>query len=568
MAEGAVKKASDEKREVDIAYKNWYFYVQDAFACGASVNRSNDRTDNTTFQQVFFGPAVSCGTYVQSKCEQCQSKCEQCEEKKSFFTGVEDEFYNALRQGFESQINNNLRMDNPRVQLTNLKTRMEWIISDIFEDKFNEDFRSSNHIRLKQQVTDYRTTYKDKDIEKPNTYKRDKEKIYEQYIGHKEFYIYYLCGILDLMSRSGLENVFQISKKACDKLMDILSYIPSAEGMAGTLEITAYYLYCLILASINRDEFIRKNSESGHLSGLINKSDISIRLQRDDFISVTEYYPVNTVERLGALEKLADNDNIYALQELYFLYQNNTVLYNASGEKRLLLKKDPVKSAEIYSRLSGNDQADRLPLFRNEEKRKMRNSLLSMLEDYRRDYDSSDSDDRWDKTEFLKNMTTVLYKKFTQKDIPFNIELVLFLRRVLENNPDVTIEIDNKTKSAADIKDELNKYIEAFPLAGEFEPPGDKGIDFMEALIRLCESNFPEELLVAVCRSYANHDKLFTYSKTAINKTSYYSEAVYKYREKCRKSGESSDKNLIDKLKKLSDLWIKVYNIIDNALDE
>jgi len=446
------------------------------------------------------------------------------------------------------------------------------IISDTFKKEFDSDYSTReneysdsglNQIRVSDRVI-----YKYKDIDQAYTYTRDRKKIYDHYISHREFYLYYLESILIVMNKSGMERIDRISEKACDKLRDILSYIPSAEGKTDTLELTVYYLYCLILASTDREEFIRKNSESGHLSGLTNESDINIRLQRDDFISVTEYYPVNTVERLGALEKLADKNNIYALQELYFLYQNNTVLYNASGEKRLLLKKDPVKSTEIYSKLSVNAKANRLPLFRNEEFSTQKNSLLSMLEDYRCDYDSIGSDDSGDKTEFLKNMTTDLYKKFTQKEIPFNIELVLFLRRVLEKNPDVTIEIDNKSKSAADIMLELNKYIEAFPLAEEFEPPGDKGIDFMESLIRLCEIGFPEEMLVDICKRYNNYDKLSEYNYRVIDKKSYYEKSKIGYRTACKNSEEPFDRLYISQLNSVCNLWEKLQHVLDKALSE
>ena len=572
MAEDAVKKASDEEREVDIAYKNWYFYVQDAFACG-ELKRDNVRTDNTTFQQVFFGPAVSCGTYVQCKSEQLLGS-DSSESRNEFYQEKEvvNKFYQSLKDGINVLRNKTMKADTALVLLRNLRLEVIKIISDAFKTEFDNDYsaRKNEYIEcgLDKPKVDGAEIYGYKGIKETYTYKRDRKKIYAHYISHREFYLYYLESILIVMNKSGMERIDRISEKACDKLRDILSYIPSAEGKTDTLELTVYYLYCLILASTDREEFIRKNSESGHLSGLTNESDINIRLQRDDFISVTEYYPVNTVERLGALEKLADKDNIYALQELYFLYQNNTVLYNASGEKRLLLKKDPVKSAEIYSKLSVNAKANRLPLFRNEEFSTQKNSLLSMLEDYRCDYDSIDSDDSGDKTEFLKNMTTDLYKKFTQKEIPFNIELVLFLRRVLEKNPDVTIEIDNKSKSAADIMLKLNKYIEAFPLAEEFEPPGDKGIDFMESLIRLCEIGFPEEMLVDICKRYNNYDKLSEYNYRVIDKKSYYEKSKIGYRTACKNSGEPVDSLYISQLNSVCNLWEKLQHVLDKALSE
>ena len=536
-------------READLTREKWYYDVQDVFQCGEVRNRNDVRTDNTTFLQVFFGFAVSCGTYV---------LCKNIHEFVKETDNPENEFYENIKKDISIWRDKILKTETVQQLLDNLRLDVEKIISDTFKKEFDTDYttRQGEYRGLEKFTANGAEMYRYRGIVQTYTYQRDREKIYDHYYRHKDFYLYYLAGVLMLMNKSGLEDIDQIRKNICDTLKKKLSYIPIAEGMTDTLQITAYYLYCLTLVSIKREDFIKKSSESGHLAGLTDKGDINIRLQRDDYIAVTEYYPVNTVERLGALEKLSEMDNIYAMQELYFLYQHDTVMYNASGEKRLCLTRAPERAADIYDRLAGERSARNLPLFRKDRNNSTQiNSPLLRLEECRRRYDSGE------RGNFLKDMTEALKNIFHQKEVPFNIELVLFLKRVLDENED-------ELKNEGELKEELRRELDGFPLTVEFSLPDDDGIDLLDVLVRFYESKAPEDLLMQICRAYSDNERLRIYRRLASDKADRYFELYVNSRNPNGSSQERYDPELTEHFRYIWELWSGILQIMRRAAIE
>ncbi len=483
---------SADVNESNLCRDRWYTNAESVFmSC-------HPNTDNTPFLQIFFSPVLYAETF---------SQVLEREKNEKAKTEYEQDFYNRFERDFFDKTNHFSpeRMSGIRQKVIGILS--DYIEKDTFDIKYaldNEAYEIDDHFRLKK-------------FQYPPAY-RNGNLIYEHYERHKDFYIGYILHILQIMHRMNLENIKEMGNSIRNIFIAEISCLPDTDGRTEALSLTAYYLYCLILMSINERKFIKTMSKSGHLSGLTDKTDIEVVADRDDYISVIEYYPVNTVERTGALEFLAEKDNIYALQELYFLYQNDTILYNVLGKKRGILKKDPVKAERFFQRLSAKNKGLLMPLFRKDRNGIQKNFPLSVLEDHRSGYEAGRYTAEKPAEEQggnpLKAMMMDLYEIYCNKTIPFNVELIWFLKNVLDKHKEIQ-EIEAVRLAVSEV---LNSHEWIAEVMKQYD---ENNVDLLSVLFELDNVGFSENVWIAVCCEY-DLAQLEYYFREANKCVSYY----------------------------------------------
>lgn len=472
----------------------WYVELESVFRC------CTPGTANMPFLQIFFAPVL----YMRALAK-ARAVVEDYDRKKFY----ENQGYETFLAYFQEKITQNVRGDTPLAKLRG-------VVTNTLEEQIKlSDNRVRQQLEQRYRIEGHRIiAFHGVDAYRGNSRMR----IYYQYAkpGRLEsFFIPYISKVLEYMQETLLEDVDQIYQALQEKIYQRLSYRLNTYDEIDAMKNTAYMIYCFVLLSIDRTRFIHWRNEHAGMSRLIRENAAWARWDRDQYLSVIEYYPVNTIARVGALEALAEQGNLYALQDLYFLYQHDTFLYDIFGKEKTLLKSNPERSEECYRILCEREKNIQekgivlLPLFLRNQSRANRNFPLRELADNRKQYeeakastllqqseepeDPEDPDERDKKTdEPFRKIIEDLYAILEDKTIPFNVELVWFLNRVMEEHRTI--------KGLDDKRLAVSRILAEKPWIAELMRPYHKNhLDILCILLELDNYGLGEDVLKAVC---------------------------------------------------------------------
>ena len=525
-ADNTLSTPIDEKESIKKII--WYNQVISVFSSNPPL---------TTFLQIFFGSVICCDTYSGELVRKQGKKTKE---------EYEEDFYKSLQDAF------NFTPNTRQVKYSHIRDAVKESIFSVMR-KATADNSS---------VTDGGCN----DIQQGSTYNRNKVLIYNHYVTYHAFYKNYISTILKIVHDTEIEGIHQIKDKTIEAISGDYKFIPTPYDTE-IFSFTSYYLYNWILLSINSWNYKVTQNSDGRFSGLTVQGDINTIRERNDYVAVTEYYPVNTVERLGALEFLAEKDNIYALQELYFMYQNNTVLYNIFGVKRGLLLRDSERARSIFERLKKKNNELVLPMFRHDPSTVSKGTYYSELAFYRDEYakvnDSIDIPDE-ERKEKISDIIKGLGEIYGNKAIPFNIELVWFINQILTDHAELEDIFEIGKLSNKIGKTLLNyEFLQDLKLYDN-----DSKLDLLELLLDLCEKGFSEKLLESVCCEYGDTDKIEEYLEIAHDKINEFTSKDFHYKISQKKQKEPIDKTIVDRYSEQIRIWESIFNSLTSAYDK
>ena len=276
--------------------------------------------------------------------------------------------------------------------------------------------------------------------------------VFKEYRGHSDFYTRFLRYIFNSLSNSIKIkiDVNEKSRKISDEIFNLTNNQINRQADDPIENLSLYFQYFIHLkTNDNNDDILSSEIISKRLRDCNN-----LDIQQDllEYAVILEHYPVNTIERFGALEQAASQRNgrrnLYAVSELYFLYQYGTVLSNICGDKRYILKRNTEKANDLY-RLLLPESNGFLPVILNHdglsneiwEKQKGGLFTPKEIQFYREKYKKYGLEQKKVMIQSLVN----LYKH--PNGVPLNLDLMFFLEAIKAEqvNPDC-VKIVNEVK--------------------------------------------------------------------------------------------------------------------------
>ncbi len=520
MPNGTLNNTSDNTaQDNQPVFREWYSLIKKII-----FGEKNDENE-TTFLQVFFSPALYCNE-IQEVCtglRKTQTK-EQISQKfyASFSLGQLKEELQALRR------NATLNAVNQKIsnQLAGIIKSKNFEIYEEIENECDDKGR----LKKAKQTIYYKKNF-----------------IFNHYVKYSKFYIEFIAVILEALHKIGLvtetEKLINSIRNAITKKKE---YGLNTYSSDNEFKNAAYYVWNFVLLRIDSEYM----TEGDSLSRLWDESNDKIRKDLNNYASVLEYYPVNTVERFGALKDLASKDNLYAMQELYFLYLNDTVLYNTSGEMKFILKSSLSESEMLFTELKKKGENFLPAFFRHEKNYDQKKFVLSVVHRHKAAYKNYNEKQ-------LKNMMKELTKIYCDKSIPFNTELIWFIKNLFD-------EYDSLQKSFSLEYHMIQTQLLNNPWIAELmnSASSDSTIELHELLFLLYQKDIfkGDDILLSICHEFSNGDtELLEHYRTLAEKKllEYYAMKIAAKRNKV----DSEEINI------RSELWTMVFDILSRAID-
>lgn len=191
-----------------------------------------------------------------------------------------------------------------------------------------------------------------------NDYKKSKD-IYKAFKDNHDFYINYYFRVLSSLFSTDSEEIQCVFSDIYQKLSKALQTVNLYKHYTfDSIKQLAYIIYILIAyCAANELNFpiepLLPNKKIPPRTLEVN--DKTIQQNYFDYVSISEYYPVNTVERFAALKYLWQNDkNCYAASDLISLYWHGAVFWNISGTRKYMLNQDLNKANAIIKEIENS----------------------------------------------------------------------------------------------------------------------------------------------------------------------------------------------------------------------
>jgi len=530
MSNSTLNNMSDNTaQDNEPVFKEWYPPIKELiFGKKNEKNEENKKSkeQETTFLQVFFGPALYCNE-IQEICKKLhrpQTEKEIADQFYNFLSvkELEEELKDAKKGGTLSSINKKIRR-----QLS------AFIVSDPFDiyEIIESECDSNGYLKKSQQAIYY----------------KNRDTISWNYREYQKFYIEFITVIFKaLYKMQRLAEIEQIIETVSNTLAIKKDYRPNTYSN-DQFKNAAYYVWIFILIRLGKDY----NSDT--LSRLWDESDDKIRNDLNNYASVLEYYPVNTIERFGALKILAAQGNLYAMQELYFLYLNDTVLYNTSGEMKFILKSNLSESEMLFTKLKNKGENFLPAFFRHERNYHKANFVLCLLRKHKTAYKNYKEDE-------CKTMLQELLRVYKDKSVPFNAELFWFIKNVFDEQPSLQENKDCQSDYYM-----IQAQLSNNPWIAELmnSASSDSTIELHELLFFLYQKDIfkGDDILLSICHEFSNGDtELLEHYRTLAEE-----KLLEGYAMKIAAKRNKVDSEEIDIR---SELWNMVFDILSRAIDK
>lgn len=500
--------------------KDWYGPIK------KMIFGEKNNENETTFLQVFFSPALYCNEILEVCTGLRKTQTEEETAKK---------FYELFSFG---QLKEGLHKLKKNATLNAVNQKISDQLAGIIKSRKLEIYEE-----IKNECDDKGRLKKAKQV---NYYK--KNFIFNHYLDHSKFYIEFIAVILEALHRIRLVTE---TKKLIDSIKNELvkekEYGPNTYSSDNEFKNTACYVWNYVLLKINS----QYTTEDGSLSRLWNESDEKVRKDLNNYASVIEYYPVNTVERFGALKDLASKDNLYAIQELYFLYLNDTVLYNASGKMKFILKSNLRESEMLFRKLQRKGQNFLPAFFRHDKNYDKKNFVLSLVRRHKTAYKNYDEKQ-------LTAMMRELSKIYRDKSIPFNAELVWFMKTIFD-------EYNSFQKNFSPEYDMIQRVLSENLWLTELMDSAstDDTIELHELLFLLYQKDIVkgDDILLSICHEFSNGDtELLEHYRTLSEEKLLECFTMQRAARRNRTDSEEIDTRY--------ELWNMVSDILSRAIDK
>lgn len=525
LPDESIKPVSKEYGNIKVDYV-WYAEIKSCL-----FDPDTDISDRT-FLKIFFSPALySCylREYIESTTEEFS--------KKNF----DDDFYlksDSIKSYYSmDKLERSVSMMSTKNVIAQLSKKISDIIDDIADSFIT---KGENNCKL-FDVYGHMTI-----ANKPEKYEADI--IYNEYHDHSDFYIRYLKIILKCLDKKGIDTKKMIKNihSSLNQQYSFKSITPRKDenNEDNTYHNFACYLYNYILICTEHEHSFKTDILSRFRIGV----DPDVQTELCNYVSVIEHYPVNSFERLAALSELAKQNNLYAAQDLYFIYSHDITLYSADGMHKYFMKSDANKSEFYYDMIqkSSEKQYFHNVIFHHDKNYVSELFVPSLVKKYRMEYKN------YDRTQIEKVMYH-LSELYNNRLHPVDLDLLFFMNSVFEEN-DFLQEPQKLQLDYFKIRDyfHMNPWTERFKLP-DMEKLPDK--------LKIGLSDFCD--LVANMSDLSLHDILFNIIKYVRETGDKELEAV------CRRI-VGDNKNILEEAlskakKKYSECNDKIFDMSDGA---
>lgn len=191
-------------------------------------------------------------------------------------------------------------------------------------------------------------------------YKKSKD-IYIAFENNHDFYINYYFRVLSALFNADSDEIQCLFSNIYKKLSKVLQTVNLYKHYTfDNLKQLAYIVYILIAYCAANElnlpvEPLLPNKKIP--PRILEVNDKNIQQDYFDYLSIAEYYPLNTVERFAALKYLwQNNKNCYAASDLISLYWHGTVFWNISGTRKYMLNQDLNKANAIIKEIEKSEK--------------------------------------------------------------------------------------------------------------------------------------------------------------------------------------------------------------------
>ena len=374
----------------------------------------------------------------------------------------------------------------------------------------------------------------ERSVTNKDNYSNDMKRfVYSQYKDHADFYISFFTDIFKAFYDRKQIDVDQKNKKIYDEIYTLTENKMNRK-FENPIENLSFYLYFFILLKTT-------DNQNGLFSSdiiakrLRNCNNSSVQEDLSEYASILEYYPINTIERLGALHQAASlrngRRNLYAVSELYFLYYYGTVLSNISGDKKYILKKNPDEAKNYYNIIISSEESDGfLPVILNHDG--YGNDIFDSIDDrtftpktiqfHRKRYGT------YNERQKISMIQSLIDIYQHPQGAPINLDLMFFLEEVHAEqlSPDC-IEIVNDVKNNWYSK--LTNVYSDENLDKLFSTHKNNSLPIHEILYIFLKK-LPDignnDLLKQLCSTYSEYDLNMSANIAKQNATDYYSKSL------------------------------------------
>lgn len=406
---------SKADKEVDKVSSRWHDGIRTILFEEMGLN---------TFLQVFFAPAFYCHTLNDLFREELELSESEFEER--FYA---EDHCEKLKNRLSDYL---LNLENPPATSRERKKLSVSLIHKKILDDLIEITKSVITHRLMNR--DCFTTEEGRrrlvGINDPKRYKQDF--LFDHYIRHQDFYIPYIANWLECIDKSQgpskkeLKNVYEIMDSIQEYMSEQKNYTLGFYRDSDYIFMQlAYYVYIFLLVKMKPEYCLDDKTEN---FSRLRKSKTYRNEEFNNYASVTEYYPVNTIERLAALKQLFGQGNLYAAQDLYFIYSHDTLLYSIDGSKKYFIGANQETAKQYYRKIENSGEKFCPVRFHYEEEYENPLFVSSLIRKYRKEHTA------YNQTA-LEQMMKKLQNAYLCKQIPVNLDLMCFMREMAEKYP-------------------------------------------------------------------------------------------------------------------------------------
>ena len=550
LPDESIEAASNEYKSIKKVDHVWYADIKNC------IFESDTSTKDITFLKIFFAPALYSYYLSEYKRSEYEYFSEEDFESDFYCWDPTRKRYSdliALEEGVST-----LHLTDNVTQLATLVLTMadnmvDGILMDYTEYSWVD---SSGHIRA---------------VHHPKNY--DSGFIFNEFYRHRDFYVEYLKIILKCLDKKGIDTkkMIQNIHSSLNQQYSFKSVIPRKDenNEDNTYHNFACYLYNYILICTEHEHSFKTDILSRFRIGV----DPDVQTELCNYVSVIEHYPVNSFERLAALSELAKQNNLYAAQDLYFIYSHDITLYSADGMHKYFMKSDGNKSEHYYDMIqkSSEKQYFHNVIFHHDKNYVSELFVPSLVKKYRMEYKN------YDRTQ-IEKMMYHLSELYNNRLHPVDLDLLFFMNSVFEEN-EFLQEPQKLQLDYFKIRDyfHMNPWTERFKLPDMEKLPDELKIglsDFCDLVANMSDRSLHDILfsvikyvretgddeLEAVCVMLAgkNTDIL----KEAMDMAEQNSLSCHKQILKTY-NGKENRSELEDDMH----IWDKVYVIIDKVLN-
>lgn len=509
----------------------------------------------TTFLQIFFAPAYYCHTlnvHFREELNLSESEFEQrfyaeahCEKLKDCLL----EHLNKLEGATKAK-------DKDKLSVAAVLKRIIETLNEISisQNVVGQKLMSHKCFNNNKPEEENEPRGKLVGVNTPQKYKKP-DFLFDHYVRYQDFYIPYIANWLECIDKSHgpskkeLKNVYEIMDSIQEYISEKKKYTLSFYSDSDYIFMQlAYYVYIFLLVKMNPEYCLDDEIKS---FSRLRKTKTYFSEESNNYASVTEYYPVNTIERLAALKQLFGQGNLYAAQDLYFIYSHDTLLYSIDGSRRYFISADREMAKQYYRKIENSGEKFFPVHFHDKEEYENPDFVSSLIRKYRKEYTA------YNETE-LHHMMKKLQSVYLRKQIPVNLDLMCFMREMAEkysflkhpfgyclwrieryfmDNPDIDEIL--KTKEKKDTSDMQNMELHVILL---------NMLKFMP--------DTEDTFLIEFCRNFTSDNKtlLQEYETIAIDTATQY------FRFNLNSGSEEAKRN--------TELFGKISNIIKKTIEQ